>query len=160
MDGPFLKFWGEFLLQAAEGQRKIEDLSHWMRSGYPPSVDLAALFGKCYGITPKSTSADSDHWQKATADFREALKAYAPLWGWVPLERYDKLKAENQRLKAMLAERERLIKRLETLLADGGMEHMTMVARFQDLITDQNQSFDKLMQALAPPPDTPEESQS
>ncbi len=150
MDSPFLKFWGEFMLQAAEGQRQLEDLVKWMRSGYSPSVDLAALFGKCYGLTPGSGSADVDRWQKATADFSEALKSCAPLWGWVPLDRYDELKKENERLKAEIDKQARLIKRLEALLADGGMEHMSMVARFQDLITDQNQAFDKLMQALTP----------
>jgi hypothetical protein len=150
MDGPFLKFWGEFMLQAAEGQRKLEDLFNWMQSGYSPSVDLAALFSKCYGLTPGPGSADLDRWQKATADFSETLKTCAPLWGWVPLDRYDKLKEENERLKAKIEKQERLIKRLEALLADGGMEHMSMIARFQDLITDQNQAFDKLMQALTP----------
>ena len=160
MDGPFLKFWGEFLLQAAEGQRKLEDLTQWMRSGYPPSMDLAALFAKCYGLTPAASTVDGDRWHKATAAFGEALQAYAPLWGWVPLDRYDQLKEENERLKAKLDNQERLIKRLEALLADGGMEHMSMIARFQDLITDQNQAFDKLMQALSPSEKASDKSQT
>jgi hypothetical protein len=160
MDGPFLKFWGEFLLQAAEGQRKMEDLTQWMRSGYPPTVDLAALFGKCYGLTPAASTADSDRWQQATEAFSEALQAYAPLWGWVPLERYDQLKEENKRLKTELDKQERLIERLEALLADGGMEHMSVIARFQDLITDQNQAFDKLMQALRPAEEESDKSQT
>lgn len=160
MDSPFLKFWGEFMLQAAEGQRQLEDLAKWMRSGYSPSVDLATLFGKCYGLTPGSGSVDVDRWQKATADFSETLKTYAPLWGWVPLERYDELKEENKRLQAELEKQEKLIKRLDGLLADEGLEHMGMLARFQDLITDQNQAFEKLMQALSASPEAADKNKA
>ena len=161
MDVSFLKFWGEFLLQAAEGQRKMEDLTQWMRSGYPPSVDLAALFGKCYDLKPAAASpVEGERWQEATKAFSEALKTYAPLWGWVPLDRYDELKKENDRLQAKLDKQAKLIQRLEGLLADGGMEHMSMLTRFQDLITDQNQAFEKLMKVLSASPKASDKKQT
>lgn len=160
MDDAFLKFWGQFLQQAADGQRKVEDLVQWMRSGYSPSVDLAALFRQCYGLTPGTTSAEGDRWQKATSDFRKALEAYAPLWGWVPLERYDQLQNENERLKAELEKQERLIKRLEAILAEEDMGHRTMIARFQELIEDQSQAFEDLMQTLVPSPETADKRQT
>ncbi len=160
MDGSFLKFWGEFLLQAAEGQRQVEELTRWVQSGFPSSGDLADLFRRCYGLSAGASSAKGDHWQEATADFREALEAYAPLWGWVPLDRYDQLRVENEQLKAQLTEQARLIKRLEALMADEDMGHMTMVARFQNLIEDQSKAFDKLMQKIVPPTKASDENQS
>ena len=160
MNGPFLKFWGEFLLQAADGQRQVEELTQWMQSGFSPFVDLAALFRKCYGLAPEASKTADDHWQKVTSDFRETLEAYAPLWGWVPLDRYDQLKNENEHLKAQLDKQARLIKRLEALLADGDSGHMTMVTRFQDLIADQNKAFDELMQALVHAPEPSDEGQT
>ena len=160
MSGSFLKFWGEFLLQAAEGQRQVEEINRWMQSGFPSSGELADLFRRCYGLSTGSSSGKGDHWQEATADFREALEAYAPLWGWVPLDRYDELRTENEQLKAQLSEQARLIKRLEALMDDEDMGHRTMVARFQNLIEDQSKAFDKLMQKIVPPPKGPDENQT
>ena len=160
MSGSFLKFWGEFLLQAAEGQRQMEEITRWMQSGFPSSGELADLFRRCYGLSTDSSSGKGDHWQKATADFRDALEAYAPLWGWVPLDRYDQLRIENEELKTQLSEQARLIKRLEALMADEDMGHMTMVARFQNLIEDQSKAFDKLMQNIVPSSKTPDERQT
>ena len=160
MSGSFLKFWGEFLLQAAEGQRQIEEINRWMQSGFPSSGELADLFRRCYGLSTGSPSGKGDHWQEATADFREALEAYAPLWGWVPLDRYDELRTENEQLKTQLSEQARLIKRLEALMDDEDMGHRTMVARFQNLIEDQSKAFDKLMQKIVPPPKEPDENQT
>lgn len=160
MDGPFLKFWGEFLVQAAEGQRKVEEITQWVQSGFPSSGNLATLFRHCYGLAPGSSPGTDDRWQKATSDFQNALEAYAPLWGWVPLESYDQLKRENQRLETKIAQQERLIKQLEELLEDEDMGHMAMATRFHNLITDQRQAFDELMQALAPPADAPDRNHS
>jgi hypothetical protein len=160
MDGAFLKFWGEFLLQAAAGQRQIEELTRWVQNGLPSSGELADLFRRCYGLSSGSTPETGAPWEEATADFREALEAYAPLWGWVPLDRYDQLREENESLKAQLSEQARLIKRLEALMEDEDMGHMTMVARFQNLIADQSKAFDDLMQKIVPPSEAPDENQT
>lgn len=160
MDGSFLKFWGEFLLQAARGQSQVEEITKWVQAGFPSSGELADLFRQCYGLSSGSPSGQGDHWQAATANFREALEVYAPLWGWVPLDRYDQLKSENERLKSQLSEQARLIKRLEAIMADEDMGHMTMVARFQNLIADQSQAFDELMQTIVPPSNAPDENQT
>ncbi len=158
MDRQFLKFWGEFLLKAAESSRHLEDMTRWMQSGNPPLGEMAALFRKCYGL-PDTTSTESTVlWRKTTADFRNILEAYAPLWGWVPLERYDQLKRRTKRLKATVAEQTRLIQQLEALLEDRNMGHMSMVTRFQNVIDDQSRAFEKLMQSLVPPSDATDET--
>ncbi|MDJ0811910.1 MAG: hypothetical protein QNJ01_17530 [Desulfobacterales bacterium] len=148
MDHHFFKFWGELLLQTADGQRQLKELSRWIQSGFSPSGELAALFRKCYGLPPLAPHNTGDDWQKATADFHKALKAYAPLMGWVPLERYDRLRREKERLEAEIAEQTRLIQQLEAILDDKDMGHMSLVTRFQNLVTDQSKAFDDLMQAL------------
>lgn len=158
MDSQFFKFWGEFLLKAAEGKRQLEEMTRWVQSGSPPSGELAALFQQCYGLPETASGADNKQWRKATADFRDALEAYAPMWGWVPLDRYNQLKRKTERLETTVAEQTRLIKQFEALLEDRDMGHMTMITRFQNVIDDQSQAFEKLMQAVAPSSETPDES--
>ena len=158
MDSQFLKFWGEFLLKTAEGKRQLEEMRRWVESGLPPSGELAALFRRCYGLPETASTADDDQWRKAAADFHAALKAYAPLWGWVPLDHYNRLKRQKERLETTVAEQTLLIKQFEKLLEDRSMGHMTMITRFQNVIDDQSRAFEKLMQALAPSSETPEET--
>ena len=158
MDHHFFKFWGELLLQTADGQRQLEALSRWIQSGFSPSGELAALFRKSYGLPPLAPHNSGDEWQKATADFHKALKAYAPLMGWVPLDRYDRLKREKERLEAQIAEQTRLIQQLEAILDDKDMGHMSLLTRFQNLVTDQSKAFDDLMQALKASSETSEDA--
>jgi hypothetical protein len=158
VDHQFFKFWGELLLQTADGQRQLEALSRWIQSGFSPSNELAALFRKSYGLPPLASENSGDEWQKATADFHKALKAYAPLMGWVPLDRYDRLKREKERLEAQIAEQTRLIQQLEAILDDKDMGHMSLLTRFQNLVTDQSKAFDDLMQALKASSETSEDA--
>lgn len=148
MDDAFHKFWSEFFQQVAAGQQPLTAMGSWIQSGCPPKNALADLFSQCYGLPPAKTMG-AELWQKATAEFMSALKAYAPLWGWVPLSRYDRLKRENARLEHKVSELERTIKQLDTLLAEKGMGPAALMTRFQDLINDQTVAFDQLMQTFA-----------
>lgn len=156
MDRHFLKFWGEFLLQAADGQRRMEDFTRWVQSGFDPSGALADLFRKSYGLPPASSSSD-DLWRQALDDFYTALKTYAPLWGWVPWERYDRLKRKVTDLEHRIADQDRLIEQLEALLAGKDMGHAATAVRFQNLIDDQQKAFDKLLRAMTAASETPDD---
>jgi hypothetical protein len=149
VDRQFLKFWGEFLLNVAEGKRQIEEMTHWIQSDLPPLGELAALFRKCYGLPETNADRQDALWRTATTGFHTALETYAPLWGWVPLDRYTRLKDKLAHLEAEIAEQKRLIKQLEVLLENQGLGHMAMTTRFQNLIADQRQAFEQLMQALS-----------
>jgi len=56
LDSKFLRFWGHFLLQAAEGQKRFEDLPRWMTAGLSGSDDLAEMFEEAYGLKRKPGS--------------------------------------------------------------------------------------------------------
>lgn len=158
MDSQFLKFWGEFLLKAAEGHRQWDDMTRWMQSGFPPLGEMAALFRKCYGLPDSNTAESNKLWRQTTADFRNILEAYAPLWGWIPLDRYNQLKSKTERLETTVVEQARLIEQLEALLDDRNLGHMSMVTRFQNVIDDQSRAFEKLMQSMVASSGTPEET--
>jgi len=158
VDSRFLKFWGKCLLQVAEGSRPLEELNRWMQSGLAPSGDLASLWRQCYGLPDGTANKHDALWRKTTADFRAMLEAYAPLWGWIPADRYDQLKRKTERLETTVAEQARLIKQLEALLENRNMGNMSMVTRFQNVIEDQNQAFEKLMQSLVPSAENPDET--
>lgn len=147
MTDAFYKFWSEFFRQVAAGQQQLTAMGSWIHSGCPPQDALADLFRRCYGLPPAKTMGE-ELWQKTTAEFITAVNAYAPLWGWVPLARYDRLKRKKERLEHKVSELERTIKQLDALLAEKGMGHAALMTRFQELINDQTAAFDNLMQTF------------
>jgi len=147
VDYKFLQFWADFLQQAADGQRRMEAMARWIQSGCSPGDELADLFRACYGLSPANASGGSQ-WQKATKDFLATVNTYAPLWGWVPMTRYDRLKRKTKRLESKIAEQERTLKQLEALLEEKGLGHTALMTRFQNLISDQTRAFDQMIEKM------------
>ena len=147
MNSDFLHFWAEFLRQAADGQLRVEAMERWIQSGFSPNGALAELFRASYGL-PQAKTMGAEQWQKATDEFLAVLKTYAPLWGWVPLARHDRLKRKAERLERKIADQTRTIQQLEALLDEKGLGHSALMTRFQNLISDQTQAFDQLMQTM------------
>jgi len=50
MDRQFLEFWGNFLLNAANGQKQLEDMTHWMKKGFSGFDELTDMFQRFYGL--------------------------------------------------------------------------------------------------------------
>jgi hypothetical protein len=143
----FFKFWAEFFRQAAAGQQRVATMADWLQAGCPPTGALGDLLRTCYGL-PAAKPIGGDLWQQTVTEFLTALNTYAPLWGWVPLERYDRLKRKVERLERKIADQERTIQQFDALLAKKGLGHAALMTRFQDLINDQTQAFDELMQTI------------
>jgi hypothetical protein len=143
----FYNFWSEFFRQVAAGQQQLTAMGSWIRSGCPPKDALADLFRRCYNLPPAKNMGE-ELWQKATGEFVSAVNAYAPLWGWVPLARYDRLKRKKERLEDKVCELERTIKQLNALLDEKGMGHAALMTRFQELINNQTTAFDQLMRTF------------
>jgi hypothetical protein len=143
----FIEFWSEFFRQAAAGQQPLTAMRDWIKCGCPPKDALADLFRRCYGL-PAGKALGEDLWKHSTAEFMSAMNAYAPLWGWVPLTRYDRLKRKNERLERKVSELERTVKQLDALLAEKGLGHAALMTRFQELINDQTEAFDQLMKTF------------
>jgi uncharacterized coiled-coil protein SlyX len=143
----FFKFWAEFFRQTVAGQQRVTNMAEWIQAGCPPNNVLADLLRSCYGLSAAQTSG-GDLWQKTVTEFLSTLNAYAPLWGWIPLARYDRLKRKTERLERKIAAQERTIQQLDALLNEKGLGHTALMTRFQNLINDQTQAFDELMQTI------------
>ncbi len=150
MDSEFLKFWGNFLLNAAQGQKQLEQMSTWMKQGFDNFGDIAAMFGQFYGIPPGSTPAAEDsrpkEWETAIKDFQASFANYSRQWGWVPEKEHNNLIKENERLRRRLDEQGEVIEQLRQLLEEKGLGHMEVFQRMQSLAREQNQQFHRFMQ--------------
>jgi uncharacterized coiled-coil protein SlyX len=150
MNRHFLEFWGKALLQAAKGQKQLEDLAKWCQQGFLGFQDYTKLFKAVYGL--EETAEDSPDfftlWKKAEEDFRESFRDYLNLLGMVPREEYAALARQYEELKEKVGEQEDTIKHLRTLLEEKGMGLEATTLQFQQLIKKQGEQFQKFIKGL------------
>jgi hypothetical protein len=148
MDRHFLEFWGNFLLQAAKGQKQLEELTKWSKQSFINFGDFTALFRQVYGLEePEPDSPDYQKiWKKAEADFRKSFQDYLSLLSVVPREEYEELARKYGELEEKLAEREKTIQQLRQLLSDKGLDLAVVTLEFQKLMDKQGEQFQDLMQ--------------
>lgn len=143
MDRQFLKFWGNFLLQAAENQKRLEDLTRWMTGGFSGADDLNELFRSAYGLKPSSASGSirTEAWEQAAAQFQKAFSEYLALFEAVPRSRYDALQREKEHLEKKAEEQANTLSKLRAQLAESRMAEGKVLSGFQQLMDIQNEQF-------------------
>jgi hypothetical protein len=147
VDRHFLEFWGNFLLQAAKGQKQLEDLAQWSNRSLLNFGDFTALFRQAYGLDqPQPESPDYlEIWKKAEQDFRNSFQDYLRLLGVVPREEYAALARKYEKLEEKLAQQEETIQHLRQLLSDKGLDLAVVTLEFQQLMKKQSEQFHELM---------------
>jgi hypothetical protein len=150
VDRHFLEFWGNFLINAAKGQKQMEDMAKWMTQGLKGFEDLTTMFRKFYGLDNLSESAPDyvKTWEKAARDFQKSFQDYLNLFGVVPRHEHLNLVREYAALKEKVVAQEETIKHLRMLLEEKGMDLEQIVRGYQDLIKKQTDQFQRLMEGL------------
>ncbi len=147
MDRHFLEFLGNFLISAAKGQKQIEDMNQWVRQSFSGSEYLTSMFQKFYGLDPsgKDTPENTPAWKIAEENFRSSFKDYLKLMDVIPKDEHLKLAQKYEDLKKKVAEQEKTINYLETLLGQKVSDLGETVNGFQEMIESQTEAFMELM---------------
>lgn len=150
MDRHFLEFWGHILLNAAKGQKQLEDLAKWLPRGFFNLQDLTPLFQQAYGLEQVDQESPDylNLWKKAEATFRESFQEYLHLLGGVPREEYAALAERYEKLKEKVAQQEETIRQLKMLLEHKGMGYATATLEFQELIKKQGDQLQELLKGF------------
>jgi hypothetical protein len=151
VDKHFLEFWGNFLINAAKEQKRMEDLSKWVQQGFNGFDDLTKMFKKFYGLEhmEKDTPAYMDTWEKASENFLNSFKDYLNLMGMVPKDKHLALIKKYEELKEKVAVQEDTINHLRLLLEEKKTESQEeLVQGFQDLIKKQSKQFQETMETF------------
>ena len=151
MDKHFLEFWGNFLINAAKEQKRMEDLSKWMQQGFKGFDDFTEMFKKFYGLEhmEKDTPAYMDTWEKASENFLNSYKDYLNSMGMVSKDEHLTLIRKYEELKEKAAAQEETINHLRLLLEEKKTESQKeLVQGFQDLIEKQSKKFQETMETF------------
>jgi thioredoxin-like negative regulator of GroEL len=145
MDKHFLEFWGNLLLQAAQGQAQIENMAEWLKTsrGTEP---LTTLFKRIYNLDSAATPSGAYQatWQEAMERFKKAYEGYLSLLDTVPKERYRELELQNELLKKEVARQQEEIERLHRILSKDGSDADQAVRELQALLIKQQREFQDL----------------
>lgn len=148
MDKQFLEFWGNFLLNAAKGQKQLEDMTRWMGRGFSGFSELTDMFRKFYGLeemrhdSPDYTKA----WEKASENFKKSFNDWLECMNVVPKNEYLSLEKKYDALRKKFAAQDETIRHLQNLLSEKGIPYLDAVQSFTEMIEKQAQQFQDLME--------------
>jgi hypothetical protein len=150
MDSQFYDFWGKFLINVAQGQKQVEEMSAWMKQGFTGGDELAALFRRCYGLeAPDAGSTpDPQAWQAAVAEFQNGFAQFAAQWGWVPKDEHQQVLEKCAALEKQTQDQQATIRQLRDLLAQKGLGYSELLQHMQGSIKDQSDQFQALMERI------------
>jgi hypothetical protein len=150
MNKDFLEFWGNFLLQAAKGQRRFEEAMKWVQLG-TESIEAQRDFWSSFGAVKKEIENKPDTvemWEKSLEDFRKSFREFVKLYGMVPMDEYQVLLKKNEALEKKLAEQKRLPPKVRSAGKKGLDVQREIEKGLQELIQKQGEQFKELMESI------------
>jgi len=152
MDKEFLQFWGNLLLNAAQNQKRLDEVTEWMQQGYTGFDELTSLFQKTYGLE-KSKEESPDYlkgFAGAQENFTKSFKEYLAVMGVVPHAEHLALVKKYEELKAKVESQEETIRHLRMLLSQASQEeYQDLAGHVEGLVKKQGEHFQKLMDSFA-----------
>ncbi|MEM5788044.1 MAG: hypothetical protein AAGU11_12060 [Syntrophobacteraceae bacterium] len=148
MDKDVLDFWGNFFINAAKGQRQLDEMADWSRQALTLWMDWSASFQKLCNLDafapvsspPKESNRFGDDARKSLLD------GYLRLWGIkAGPDEHLKLIRKYEELKEKLNLQEETIHHLKLLLEEARRENMALAGtRHRDSHVEQDSHSNKV----------------
>ena len=151
MDRQFLEFLGSFFLNAAKGQKQLEDMKQWMGGGFSGFDELTHMFRKFYGMNglPLDSSDYTKAWEKASENFKKSYHEWLDLMNVIPKSEYIALKKKCGALEEKITSQDETIRHLRGLIAERGLPYADTVKGFTQMMEKQGQQFQELMENVS-----------
>jgi uncharacterized coiled-coil protein SlyX len=147
MDRQFLEFLGNFFLNAARGQKQLEELTRWIGGGFSGFDEFAHMFRKFYGMNGL-TPASPDYarvWEKASENFWLSYREWLDLMSVIPKNEYQILEKKCAALEEKVAAQDESIRHLQGLLSEKGLPCADAVQGFLNMMEKQGHQFQELI---------------
>lgn len=150
MDRHFLEFMGTFLIEAAKGQKQLEDMTRWIGGDLSGFDNLTRMLRQFYGMDrqPPASPDDAKAWEKASQNFKQSYREWLRLISVVPISEYQILEKKCAALEEKVAAQNKTIGHLRNLLSEKGIPSGDTVQGFIDLMEEQGRQFQELMENM------------
>ena len=147
MDRQFLEFLGNFFLNAAKGQKQLEDMAQWIGGGLSGFEELSGMFRKFYGINgqPLSAPDSTKAWEMASENFKKSYHEWLDLMNVIPKSEHQALEKKCAALEKKVALQDETIRELRKLLGEKGLPFTDAVDGFTRMMEAQGRQFQELM---------------
>jgi geranylgeranyl pyrophosphate synthase len=150
MDEKNLEILWRFFLNAAKGQKGLDDLMRMSRKGFKGFEEMASMFRKFYGLENLEKDAPEymRAWEKASEEFQKSFREYLNIMGVIPKDDYLEIVRKYEDLKKKVADQEETIRHLQLLLGKKSIDQGETTKVFQDLMKKQSEQFMEMMDAV------------
>jgi hypothetical protein len=147
MDKQFLEFLGHFFLNAAKGQKQLEDMTQWVGGGLSGFDELTRMFREFYGMNglPPASSDYARAWKIASENFKKSYHEWLNLMNVIPKSEYQTLEKKCAALEQKVASQDEIIRQLRKLLSEKGLPYADAVEGFSQMMEEQGRQFQSLM---------------
>ncbi len=151
MDSKFLEFYGNFLLNAAQGQKQFEELSDWLHEGYNGFMEIEDALKKYNKMTgfQNDINQDKEELKQEMDSFFSSFSTHVKQMGWIPEKEHNDLKKKYETLKKKIVEQQKTIDQLNHIM--GIHSHKGYKEYFQEIQTignRQNKQLQDVMRAM------------
>jgi hypothetical protein len=149
MNKDFLEFWGNIFLNAAQGQKQIEEMANWMRQGMTGTENLTDMFSKFYGLDklPKDNPNYFELWDKATTEFQSSFNDFINMMGLVSREEHLALIKKYEQVKKEKEDLQETVRHLRMLYEE--KDATQEMEGFKELMVKQSEQFQELMEGFS-----------
>lgn len=150
MNKDFLEFWGNFLIQAARGQRQMEELAKLTGMGFEALEEQKAFWSVLLPASRETAKKPEamEMWEKFPDDFRKSYREFVKILGLVSLEEYQELLKKNEALEKKLAEQIRTHPKVRSAGKKVLDVQREIEKGLQGLIEKQGEQFKELMESI------------
>lgn len=131
MDKDLLDFWGNFFINAAKGQKQLDEMADWSRQTLTLLMDWSASFQKLCNLDFAPVSSPLRGEQKRPGDDiqKSFLDGYLKLWGLkTGPDEHLQLIRKYEELKERLSFHEETIRHLKLLLEESRRENLALMS--------------------------------
>ena len=147
MDRHFLELMGKWLLEAARGQKQIEEMAELMGGGFEDFSRMVRKFYGPGGLLP--LSADDERTRKrAMEDLKKSYHEWLNLMSLVPKSELKDLEKKCKSLEAKVASQQETIRHLKALLNEKGLPYADALKDFSEMMENQGRQFQELMESM------------
>lgn len=148
MNSQLMEFFGNYLIQAARWQKRVEQSAPDATPDVVDMAELGRLFQQACGIDGHAGPAFAEYariWQQTVESFLSAFCPYAKIWGWIPQAEYQVLQEKCISLEKSIQKKDETISQLRFLLEEKGLGQIELLQRYQSLIQNQSDEFQTFM---------------
>lgn len=151
MESRYLELWGNTFLNAARGQKLMEDFSKLMEGDIWKIRDLSESMSRLFGfdLLMQNIPGYMQMYLKATEEFQKSIMNFFSFMEFIPAGDYRMLRREYDELKQRSDRQERELRRLQDDLNERLAFQGSGMSMLEEMMTKQTRQFQDLMTSFA-----------